>query len=244
MKSVEFSFAPLLFPAFVTVILGLFAAGYCDRSFASDSAVNPQMTTNGFVPLELRLPGPTMKGTPPELPSGPRIEPLSDKPRPAFLVPNGVKNVAAGKSVTSSSKSYTGNLAQVTDGRKEASDEDAIELRKGTQWIQVDLGRSYPIYAIAVWHDHRYIQVMHAVIVQVSDDPDFKSGVTTLFNNDADNSSGQGAGTDREYFETNQGRVIDGKGVKARYVRGYTKGSTLSSLNCWEEMEVYALADK
>jgi hypothetical protein len=78
----------------------------------------------------------------------------------------------------------------------------------------------------------------------VSDDPEFKSGVTTLFNNDTDNSSGLGVGTDREYFEMEFGRVAAGKGVKARYVRGYTKGSNQSALNCWQEIEVYALPAK
>ena len=60
--------------------------------------------------------------------------------------------------------------------------------------MQVDLGEASSIYAIVLWHDHRYIQVMHDVIVQVSDDPEFKNGVTTLFNNDVDNSSGLGVG--------------------------------------------------
>jgi hypothetical protein len=80
--------------------------------------------------------------------------------------------------------------------------------------------------------------------VQVSDDPEFKTGVTTLFNNDKDNVAGQGVGTDREYFETQMGKIVDGKGVKARYVRGYTKGSTNGAMNCWQELEVYGLPDK
>jgi hypothetical protein len=195
-------------------------------------------------PLALQLPAPTLKGTPEDLPAGPNIEPLSDKPRPAFLVPKGVKNVAAGKTVTSSVKPFTGEPSQLTDGKKEAFDYDSVEMKKGSQWVQVDLGESFAIYAIAVWHDHRYIQVMHDVIVLVSDDPEFKTGVTTLFNNDMDNSSALGVGTDREYFETHAGKIIDGKGVKARYVRGYTKGGTLSALNCWQEIEVYALPAK
>jgi hypothetical protein len=194
-------------------------------------------------PLRLELPSPTMKGTPSNLPVGPNIEPLSDKPRPPFMAPKGVKNVALGKPVTSSAKPFTGELNQVTDSKKEPSDEDAVEFKKGTQWVQLDLGRSHSICAIAIWHDHRYVQAMHDVIVQVSDDPEFKAAATTLFNNDADNSSGLGAGLDREYFETSQGRIIDGKGVRARYVRGYTKGSTLSVLNAWEEIEVYALPE-
>src|SRR5436190_1294302 len=93
-------------------------------------------------------------------------------------------------------------------------------------------------------HEHRYVQAMHDVILQVSDDPEFKTGLTTLYNNDTDNSARLGVGTDREYFELEFGRVVAGKGVKARYVRGYTKGSSLSALNCWEEIEVYALPAK
>jgi hypothetical protein len=116
-----------------------------------------------------------------------------------------------------------------------------VEFRRGTQWVQVDLGQPYRIYAIVMWHDHRYIQVFHDVIVQVSNDPEFKEGVITLFNNDTDNTSGQGVGTDREYFETHEGKIVDGKGVTARYVRCYTRGSSQSALNCWQEIEVYAL---
>ena len=195
-------------------------------------------------PLALQLPAPTLKGTPEDLPVGANIEPYSDKAPTPLQVPKGVKNVAADKTVTSSVKPFTGELNQVTDGKKEAFDYDSVEMKKGAQWVQVDLGATVAIYAVALWHDHRYIQVMHDVIVQVSDDPEFKTDVTTVFNNDVDNSSGLGVGTDREYFETKFGRAIDAKGAKARYVRGYTKGGTLSALNCWQEVEVYALPAK
>jgi len=193
------------------------------------------------VPLELKLPAPTLKGTPEDLPSGPNIEPLSDKPRPPFYVPKGVTNVALGKPVPASVQPFTGELSQITDGKKEAFDYDAVEFRRGTQWVQVDLGQPYKIYAIVMWHDHRYLQIFRDVIVQVSNDPEFKEGVITLFNNDTDNSSGLGVGTDREYFETHYGKIVDGKGVTARYVRCYTRGSSQSALNCWQEIEVYAL---
>jgi hypothetical protein len=195
-------------------------------------------------PLKLDLPLHTLKGTPEDLPSGPNVEPPSDVAPPPVLVPKGVTNVAFGKTVTSSVPPYLGELSRITDGKKEAVDDDAVEFRKGTQWVQVDLGQSYAIYAIAMWHDHRYVQVMHDVILQVSDDPEFKSGVTTLFNNDTDNSSKLGVGTDREYFEMQWGRVVAAKGIKARYVRGYTNGSNQSVLNCWQEIEVYALPAK
>jgi hypothetical protein len=77
------------------------------------------------------------------------------------------------------------------------------------------------------------------VIVQVADAPEFKQQVRTLFNNDQDNSSGLGVGTDREYFETHQGRLINAGGVKARYIRFCSKGSTQSALNEYTELEVF-----
>ncbi|MDB6021583.1 MAG: discoidin protein [Pedosphaera sp.] len=193
--------------------------------------------------LVLKLPDPTLKGTPEDLPTAPNIEPPSHKPA-TFMVPKGVTNVALGKPVTSSTAPFTGELTKITDGKKEAIDEDTVEFKKGLQWVQVDLGASYEIYALAVWHDHRYVQVMHTVIFQVSDDPEFKTNVTTIFNNDADNFAGLGAGTDRQYFETEQGKIINAKGVKARYIRGYTKGSSQGAQNAWEEIEAYALPGK
>lgn len=195
-------------------------------------------------PLKLDLPAHTLKGTPEDLPSGPHIEPPSDKAPPPLMVPKGVKNVAAGKPVTSSVQPFSGELSQITDGKKEPDDFYAVEFKKGLQWVQVDLGEPYAIHAIAMWHDHRYVLAMHDVILQVSNDPEFKTGVTTLFNNDVDNSAGFGVGKDREYFELEFGRVVPAKGVEARYVRGYTRGSTLSALNCWQEIEVYALPVK
>lgn len=219
---------------FTIAVLPVLAATSC-----SQAADAPEK-----VPLVLELPAPTLKGTPEDLPVGPNIDPLTDEARPAFLAPKGVKNVALGKSVTSSVKPFSGEVKQITDGKKEAFDYDSVEMKKGTQYVQVDLGESFSIYAIVFWHDHRYVQVIHDVIVQVSDDPEFKTGVTTLFNNDLDNSSGLGVGTDNEYFETKEGKLVDAKGTKARYVRGYTKGGTASALNCWQEMEVYALPAK
>ena len=217
-------------------------------------------------PLKLTLPMPTLKGTPEDLPKGPGIEPITDKPPGAFedaagktklLVPIGVKNVAPGVTnvvagvtnvvrtkVTSSVPPFTGELSQITDWSKEAFDDHAVEFKKGTQWVQVDLGQPYKVYAVAVWHDHRYIQLFRSVIVQVSNDPDFKADVTTLYNNDTDNSSGLGIGTDKQYFETRYGRVIDGKGAVGRYVRSYTKGSSQSAINVHQELEVFGLPAK
>lgn len=194
-----------------------------------------------LAPLPVKPPSPTLKGTPSDLPSGPNVEPPPEKPAPPFMAPKGVVNVAAGKKVTSSTKPFTGTLPQITDGLKEPEDDQVVEMRRGKQWVQVDLGESAKIFAIVIWHDHRFLQVFHDVIVQVADDPDFTQNVQTIYNNDVDNSAGLGIGTDKEYFETNRGRTFDAKGVTSRYVRCYTAGSSLSSLNVCQEIEVYAL---
>jgi hypothetical protein len=218
------------------VAVFLNAGGLANTVLAQDAATKEA--------LVLEFPAPTLKGTPEQLPEGPNIEPNSDKPRPAFLAPKGVKNVALGKTVTTSVKPFTGELDQLTDGKKEAFDYDTVEMKKGTQWIQIDLGAPVAIAAVAIWHDHRYVQLFRDVIIQVADDPEFKTGVTTLYNNDTDNSSGMGIGTDKEYFETRYGRVIDGKNTKGRYVRSYTKGSNQSAINTIQEIEVYAVPAK
>jgi hypothetical protein len=111
-------------------------------------------------------------------------------------------------------------------------------------WIQIDLEKDFNIYAVVLWHDFTTPVVVRDVIVQISDDPEFKNGVVTVFNNDQKNSAGLGVGTDREYFEnslTGAGKVIDAKGTKGRYVRCYSKGSTDSALNTYIEVEVYGL---
>ncbi|HOQ88675.1 MAG TPA: hypothetical protein PLX03_00915, partial [Candidatus Hydrogenedentes bacterium] len=77
------------------------------------------------------------------------------------------------------------------------------------------------------------------VIVQVSDDPEFKEGVKTLYNNDIDNSAGLGVGQDKEYIENYKGRLIDAKGVKARYIRLYSNGNTADDRNHYVEVEVW-----
>src|SRR6185295_19180933 len=134
----------------------------------------PPSTAGDLVPLTLKLPPPAFKGTPKDLQLSSYVEPLSDKPRPPMMVPPGLKNIAKGAKLTSSDKNATSSvLEKITDGDKEASDQSIIFLRKGSQWVQIDLGASQEIFAIALWHAHNTAKVYHSVIVQLSDDPDF-----------------------------------------------------------------------
>ena len=113
-------------------------------------------------------------------------------------MPKGTVLLSPKKKVTSSDNApVIGELDMITDGEKSGGDGFFVELGPATQWVQVDLGASRPLYAILVWHYHSQARVYRDVVVQVSDDPAFKTGVTTVFNNDHDNSSKLGAGPTR-----------------------------------------------
>jgi hypothetical protein len=133
------------------VALLVFGSGSTQRLGAADSAAG------GMVPLMLKLPAPAFKGTPKDIPLSSFVEPLSDKPRAPMMVPAGLSNLAKGNKMTCSDKNATADaLAKLTDGDKEASEESIIYLRKGTQWVQVDLGSPQEIFAIALWHALKY----------------------------------------------------------------------------------------
>ena len=77
------------------------------------------------------------------------------------------------------------------------------------------------------------------MVVQVADDPDFISNVRTLFNNDTNNETGSGIGKDMRYVETAEGKLIDARGVEARYLRLISNGSDKTPANHYIEVEVY-----
>ena len=108
-----------------------------------------------MVPLRLDLPAPAFKGTPTDLQLGSYVEPLPEMPRPPMLVPPGLKNLAPDATITCSDKNATAQaLAKIVDGNKDAAEQSIIYLRKGSQWVQLDLGRRQEIFAIVIWHAH------------------------------------------------------------------------------------------
>jgi hypothetical protein len=207
---------------------------------AAATILTARANDTGLVPLNIKLPAPAFIGTPSDLPVGSTVEKPTGKPRPLLMVPAGIANIALGKRVTSSSTNVdAAELQKLTDGDKESRESSLVLLRKGPQWVQIDLGQPQDIFAIVFWHNHDAPKVYHGVVVEVADDPGFKNNVQVLFNNDNANLDGLGVGTGREYFETNEGKLVDTKGVKGRYVRLYSDGSTESRLNEYLEVEVY-----
>ncbi len=193
------------------------------------------------VPLQTKLPKPLFAGTPAPFKVANLEKPRTGK-RPAFMVPEGTTNLAAEKTVSSSDDwPVIGELEFVTDGDKEGEEGYYVELGPKLQHIQIDLEKASAIYAILIWHYHAQPRVYHDIIVQISDDPEFNSGVQTVYNNDHDNSAGLGMGKDNAYIETYEGRLIDADGVVGRYIRLYSKGNTTDSMNHYIEVEVFGI---
>jgi hypothetical protein len=192
------------------------------------------------IPLKTEFPPPLFVGTPVPIDNIPNLEPPQKGKRPDFMIPVGTTNIALGKKVTSSaSDPVVGTLDLITDGDKAGDEGSWVELDPGKQWVQIDLGKDANIYAVIVWHFHSQQRVYRDVAVQISDDPAFQKDVTTIFNDDAGNQLGLGAGKDLAYIETYQGKLIDAKGVKGRYVRLYSNGNTTNKLNHYIEVEVW-----
>lgn len=195
-----------------------------------------------LVPFKTTIPQEVLVGTPPDVLGQlyPHLYLSKEEQKPSLKVPKGTVNLALKKPVTSSDKEpIFGKLSMVTDGDKEGGEENYVELGPGLQWVQIDLEKPSEIFAVYLWHFFREARSYHTVIVQVADDAEFTKNVRTLFNTDKENAAGKGVGKDRPYIETNFGRLIDAKGVKARYVRLYSDGNTASDLNHYVEVEVW-----
>jgi hypothetical protein len=209
----------------ILITLAVFAAyGYAQETI--------DLTTN--------LPAEQVDGTPVPV-KLPNLEPEAQA-IPTLKVPVGTVNLAKGKSVSGSDEfPIIGELAFLTDGDKDAGEGFFAEFGSGTQWVQIDLEKEAAIYAIWIWHYHSQKRAYHDIIAQISNDADFVEGVTTVFNNDYDNSSGKGVGKDRPYIETRYGKLIPVNGVKGRYVRLYSKGNTSNDMNHYIEAEVFGV---
>ena len=191
-----------------------------------------------LTPLKIEFPPPMLSGTP--VPAKLTNLEAPNAKQPVVMVPAGVTNLAKGKKVTSSDPApVIGDLSLITDGEKESEEGYFVELDRGLQWVQIDLGIPAELYAIAVWHYHSQARAYLQMVVQVSDDPEFKKDVRTLYNNDDQNKAGLGAGTSPAYMEKNTGRVIPANKAVARYVRLYSAGNTANELNHYIEVEVF-----
>jgi len=220
------------------------ACGDTSTSSESDSAEESTPAADAIEPstgtfrLTTQIPSELIEGTPQPI-KVPNLEP-EPKSVPVLMVPEGTVLLSAGKNVTGSDDfPIIGELDYITDGDKEAGEGYFVELMDGPQWVQIDLDNPFELKAVWIWHYHSQKRAYHDVIVQVSNDPSFETGVRTLFNNDYDNSAEQGKGSNKPYVESRFGKLIDAKGVTAQYLRLWSSGNTANDMNHYIEVEVY-----
>lgn len=188
--------------------------------------------------LELELPPLQLVGTPAPIKMA-NLESSTANPTP--MIPADVSNIAKGKEVTSSDDfPLIGELSFITDGYKNGAEGYYVEIMDGLQWVQIDLVKESEIFAIAMWMYHSQARAYKDVVVQISNDAEFKKGVQTIFNADHDNSAKLGKGKDKAWIQTNEGKlVVLEKPSKAQYLRIYSDGNTATDANHYIEVEVY-----
>ena len=224
----------LLLMAMMMVMTG------CSKKAPGDGDAQSNNGEAKMVPILIELPKPMFVGTPENLTGIKNLEPDTKKPRPPFPAPEGVKNLALNKPVTCSEMDpFIGTLDMLVDGDKDATEGSVIELGPFEQWVVIDLQEENELYAIVLWHYHKAARVYKDVVVQVSNDPEFITDVTTLFNNDMDNSLKLGVGADQHYIDKSEGKLIDAKGTKARYVKLWSQGNNSNDNSHYIEVEVY-----
>ncbi len=146
----------------------------------------------------------------------------------------GAKNVLKGISATASSGGSISNAAALTDGTVGGT--QSIDVTGS--FIQFDLGAARNINALRVYRDASISSRYTGVIWQLSSDPNFSSGVKTVFNNDSANVFGQGAGRDSTYRELATGKIVEFDPTVARYIRLYS-GANNNNSKKYIEVEAY-----
>ncbi|MBN2307364.1 MAG: hypothetical protein JXR94_00235 [Candidatus Hydrogenedentes bacterium] len=224
------------------MLLALVAAAVAVSGLAyAQDEPDPKASDPNMAEVKISLPDASFSGTPLDYWSE-HLD-LSIKPRGPFYAPKGTTLLSLNKPVACSDKSVPAEkLKMVTDGDKKFDEASVLVLKPGVQYVQIDLGKPQKLFGIVIWHFHEYERVYFDVVVQVSNDPNFKEGVTTLLNNDYDNSAALGQGKDKEFIEKETGRLVDAKGTEARYVRLYSNGNTTDDMNTYVEVDVYGLA--
>ena len=187
---------------------------------------------------------------------------------PTLKLPSGSTNLAFRRPITTNFPApIVGRLDMITDGNKgvvtypdgrlryidadncyvefspsipSVAGEESTEL--GPRFVQFDFQESTCFDAIWIWagyREHGY-DVVRKLVVQISQDPNFATNTTTVFNCDTDNSLGFGLGQDRPFASSRFGKLIPIKATLGRFVRIWCNGSVMIP---WEtrlvEIEIY-----
>ena len=142
-------------------------------------------------------------------------------------------------------------IGQANDGILDANNYANTAEDGNPSSLTIDLEAEKNINKVILWHyAEGNNRIYEDVIIQFSNDPEFKTGVVTVFNNDTDNSCGQGAGSDALYTENTEGTVFEFPAVKARCFRTWVNGFHTTSSQTkrpyahWQEVEIYGAGEE
>lgn len=164
-------------------------------------------------------------------------QPIEDSFVVEAEVPVVSANVALGKSIVLDPEYEPERYVYATDGDTSSA---FYTSANGKTSLTMDLGAEYIIDRVKMWH-YTDGRTYHDVIIQFSNDPDFEKDVITVFNNDHDNTCGQGEGTDEEYAESPDGKEFTFEKITARYFRTWLNGSDANPYGQWQEIEIYGV---
>ncbi len=120
---------------------------------------------------------------------------------------------------------------------------ESANLGQELKNVTFDLGSVHLIDGLNVRHNAQGNRTYEDVIYQLSSKADFSDIESTPFNNDTNNSPGQGAGNDSEFLATSSGHSVFFEPQSARYVRIWSNGSDVDTSNEISEVEIYGKKD-
>lgn len=168
-----------------------------------------------------------------------KVNPNMQERNLAAKLPVTAKWTESGKDAV---KANEGAMSHITNGDK-STDLFGVFGADGkteSSYMQVDLGDIREVTSVNLWRYFKDGRTYRDTVVALSDDEAFTKDDAILFNSDADNVHKLGAGKDKAYAETENGKSFAApKGTKARYVRVYMRGqSDKASTNHVVELEV------
>lgn len=150
-------------------------------------------------------------------------------------LPFGCRLLSHGCKVTSGDPKPRGDLQWITDGDRTSTAGREVVLAPGKQWVQLDLGSSYDVHCVWVWHYHRGPMIVRGMKVEVADEETGPWRLIYTVEPDACCASSLYEEAHTGYPITMPRREM----APARYVRLWSEGSDDLPDNYYAEVAVY-----
>ena len=137
-------------------------------------------------------------------------------------------------------------FSNINDGNKSSNSYlELTDTKSGeneSRYIEIDLGKSFNLCKLNMFRYYKDSRMYGATTILLSDEIDFSNAIQ-IYNSDTRNVHGFGAGNDRKYIETYDGKEINFNTTRARYIRIYVYGRDGATTDHFVELEVYAVKE-